>query len=71
MAVRHPLIHNRCSKTEATDDGKSRGPSSSCLEGRLELFHAMLARHYAKADDAEKTRWYLFKAADQADRLAG
>jgi len=40
------------------------------FEGRLEPFHAMLAHHYAKADDADKTREYLFKAADQADRLA-
>ena len=40
------------------------------FEGRLEPFHAMLAYHYARAEDAEKTREYLFKAADQADRLA-
>jgi tetratricopeptide (TPR) repeat protein len=31
---------------------------------------AMLAYHYARAEDPEKTREYLFKAADQADRLA-
>jgi tetratricopeptide (TPR) repeat protein len=40
------------------------------FEGRLEAFYSMLAYHYAKAEDAAKAREYLFKAAEQADRLA-
>jgi tetratricopeptide (TPR) repeat protein len=40
------------------------------FEGGLEPFHSMLAHHYARAEDTEKARKYLFKAAEQADRLA-
>ena len=38
--------------------------------GRLEPFHSALAYHYAKAQQWGPAQDYLFKAAEQADRLA-
>jgi class 3 adenylate cyclase/tetratricopeptide (TPR) repeat protein len=37
---------------------------------RLEEFTSMLAYHYARAEDWEKAQEYLFKAGDQAGRMA-
>jgi predicted ATPase len=37
---------------------------------RLEEFSSMLAYHYAKAEQWEKAQEYLFKAGDQAGRIA-
>ncbi len=37
---------------------------------RLEEFASLLAYHYARAEDWEKAQTYLFKAGDQAGRMA-
>ena len=37
---------------------------------RLEEFYSLLAYHYAKAEAWEKAQEYLFKAGDQAGRMA-
>ena len=37
---------------------------------RLEEFYSMLAHHYARAEAWEKAQEYLFKAGDQAGRIA-
>lgn len=37
---------------------------------RLEEFHGLLAYHYARAEDWGKAQAYLFKAGDQAGRMA-
>jgi tetratricopeptide (TPR) repeat protein len=45
-----------------------------CLEAlfadRLEMLYGLLAYHYARAENWEKAQEYLFKAGDQAGRLA-
>jgi class 3 adenylate cyclase/tetratricopeptide (TPR) repeat protein len=40
------------------------------FQGRLEEFTSMLAYHYARAEDWDKAQAYLFKAGDQAGRMA-
>lgn len=40
------------------------------FSGRLEEFYSMLAHHYARAEAWEKAQDYLFKAGDQAGRIA-
>jgi len=72
---KHPLIQQATYNSLLEDRRRQMHRAvARCIEqlfeGRLEPFHAMLAHHYANADDPEKTREYLFKAADQADRLA-
>jgi tetratricopeptide (TPR) repeat protein len=42
----------------------------SLFADRLEDFYSLLAYHYTKAEDWEKAQEYLFKAADQAGKLA-
>jgi class 3 adenylate cyclase/tetratricopeptide (TPR) repeat protein len=37
---------------------------------RLEDFHSLLSYHYSKAEDWEKAQEYLFKAGDQAGKIA-
>lgn len=37
---------------------------------RLEEFYALLAYHYARAEDWEKAQYYLVKAGDQAGKVA-
>ena len=72
---RHPLIQQATYNSLLEDRRRQMHRQvARCIEqlfeGRLEPFHAMLAYHYARAEDPDKTREYLFKAADQADRLA-
>jgi len=72
---RHPLIQQAAYDSLLDDRRRQMHRRvGQCIEqlfeGRLEPFHSMLAYHYAKAEDAEKAREYLFKAAEQADRLA-
>ncbi|HEY2559259.1 MAG TPA: adenylate/guanylate cyclase domain-containing protein [Caldimonas sp.] len=72
---KHPLIQQATYDSLLEDRRRQMhrlvGQSIETLfEGRLEPFHSMLAYHYARAEDAEKASEYLFKAADQADRLA-
>lgn len=74
-AFRHPLIQQATYDSVLEDRRRQMHRRvGQCIEqlfeGRLEPFHAMLAYHYTKAADAEKARHYLFKAAEQADRLA-
>ena len=40
------------------------------FEDRLEEFTSLLAYHYTRAEDWEKAQAYLFKAGDQAGRMA-
>ena len=40
------------------------------FEGRLDEFTSLLAHHYTWAEDWEKAQGYLFKAGDQAGRMA-
>ena len=40
------------------------------FEGRLDEFTSLLAHHYTRAEDWEKAQSYLFKAGDQAGRMA-
>ena len=40
------------------------------FENRLEDFTILLAYHYTRAEDWEKAQAYLFKAGDQAGRMA-
>ena len=40
------------------------------FEGRLEEFTSLLAHHYTRAEDWDKAQEYLFKAGDQAGRMA-
>ena len=40
------------------------------FEGRLDEFTSLLAHHYTRAEDWDKAQEYLFKAGDQAGRMA-
>ena len=40
------------------------------FEGRLDEFTSLLAHHYTHAEDWDKAQEYLFKAGDQAGRMA-
>jgi len=48
--------------------------AGACIEAlfadRLEEFYGLLAYHYARAEDWQKAQAYLFKAGDQAGRIA-
>jgi len=52
-------IHNRIA--QATEQ---------LFDGHLEEFTSLLAHHYARAEDWDKAQEYLFKAGDQAGRMA-
>jgi class 3 adenylate cyclase/tetratricopeptide (TPR) repeat protein len=72
---RHPLIQQAAYDSLLEDRRRQlHRRVGECIEGlfegRLEPFHSTLAYHYARAADAEKARTYLFRAAEQADRLA-
>lgn len=74
-AFKHPLIH------ETTYDAivQARREElhlrvAAAVESRLSAettdFAGMLAYHYSKGRDAERAEWYLFRAGDEAARVA-
>ena len=50
--------------------GKVASAIESLFPERLDEFSTVLAYHYTKAEDWEKAQEYLFKAGDQAGRIA-
>jgi len=50
--------------------GKVASAIETLFSDRLDEFSSVLAYHYAKAEDWEKAQEYLFKAGDQAGRIA-
>ncbi len=50
--------------------GQVAGAIETLFPERLDEFHALLAYHYAQAEDWERAQEYLFKAGDQAVKLA-
>ena len=74
-AFRHPLIQQATYDSLLEDRRRQMHQRvgetiEQLFAGRLEPFYSMLAYHFAKAHDSEKARNYVFKAAEQADRLA-
>ena len=72
---KHPLIQQATYDSLLEDRRRQmHARVGQCIEqlfeGRLEPFYAMLAYHFAKAEDWVKALEYLFKAAERADRLA-
>ena len=72
---KHPLIQQATYDSVLEDRRREmHARVGQCIEqlfeSRLEPFYAMLAYHFAKAEDWTKGLEYLFKAAEQADRLA-
>jgi class 3 adenylate cyclase/tetratricopeptide (TPR) repeat protein len=72
---RHPLIQQATYDSLLQDRRRQmHARVGQCIEqlfeDRLEPFYAMLAYHFAKAEDWIKGLEYLFKAAERADRLA-
>jgi class 3 adenylate cyclase/tetratricopeptide (TPR) repeat protein len=59
LAERRRVIHGRVAKA-----------IERLFAERLEEFASLLAHHYALAEDWEKAQGYLFKAGDQAGRMA-
>ena len=59
LAETRKLIHRRVAQAIET-----------LFEGRLEEFTSLLAHHYTRAEDWDKAQEYLFKAGDQAGRMA-
>ena len=72
---RHPLIQQAAYESVLEDRRREmhlragRG-IEDLFADRLAPFHSILAYHFAKAEDWGKAQDYLFKAAEQADRLA-
>jgi class 3 adenylate cyclase/tetratricopeptide (TPR) repeat protein len=50
--------------------GKAASAIETLFSDRLDEFSSVLAYHYAKAENWEKAQEYLFKAGDQAGRIA-
>ena len=75
LMFKHPLIQ-QAAYGSLLDDRRRRLHSqvAQCIETlfaeRLEEFYSVLAHHYAQAEDWEKAYEYLFKAGDQAGRIA-
>ena len=59
LAERRRAIHGRVAEAIET-----------LFEGRLDEITSLLAYHYTRAEDWEKAQEYLFKAGDQAGRMA-
>ena len=70
-----PSSRSRPTRASSSRNGRSFTPSvASAIETlfseRIEEFYSVLAYHYAKAEDWNKAQDYLFKAGDQAGRIA-
>nr|WP_194727164.1 hypothetical protein [Noviherbaspirillum malthae] len=75
LMFRHPLIQQATYGSLLTDQRqrlhRQVGECIECLfADRLEEFYSVLAHHYAEAQEWEKAQQYLFKAGDQAARIA-
>jgi|GEM_PF-190172 len=60
LAEQRRMIHQRIAQAIET-----------LFEGRLDEFTSLLAHHYTRAEVWDKAQEYLFKAGDQAGRMAG
>lgn len=73
---KHPLLKEAAYQSILAERRRSlHRRVGECVEtlfaGRLEKFYAVLAWHYARAEEWDKAQEYLFKAGDQAGEIAG
>jgi len=75
FAFKHALVQEATYQSIAEDRRRQlHRRVAQCFEisfaDRVEEFFSLLAYHYARAEEWEKAQDYLFKAGDQAERIA-